>query len=185
MKTIIQTMLACGATKAARLLTSETVLNDVFRKDCESNACGLYGKCYMCPPDVGEIHMLMDRIRGYTHAALYQTVHPLEDSYDYEGMVAAGEAHSGVTRSIEQELRKPGNPPYLHLSAGGCRVCPVCAKQENLPCRYPDLAIPSLESYGVDVYNTAQHAGLKYINGQNTVTYFGMVLWNEADEHPA
>ena len=40
--------------------------------------------------------------------------------------------------------------------------------------------MPSMESYGVNVYQTAQQAGLKYINGQDTVTYFGMVLWGEA-----
>ena len=44
----------------------------------------------------------------------------------------------------------------------------------------PDLAMPSLESYGVNVYQTAQQAGLAYINGQDTVTYFGMVLWGDA-----
>lgn len=177
---ILRLMQACGATKSACLPAADIVLSASFRAVCASNGCGNYGKCYMCPPDVGEIDELMARVREYTCAALYQSVHPLEDSYDYEGMVTAGAAHGQITQKIERALREGGEQGYLHLGAGGCKVCPVCAKRENKPCRFPDWAMPSLESYGVDVYNTAKKAGLKYINGQNTVTYFGMLLWNEA-----
>ena len=49
------------------------------------------------------------------------------------------------------------------------------------PCRFPEKALPSLEAYGVDVYNTTKDTDLKYINGQNTVTFFGMVLFREKD----
>ena len=34
-----------------------------------------------------------------------------------------------------------------------------------------------MEGYGIDVYNTCKPTALKYINGQNTVTYFGIVLF--------
>ena len=37
----------------------------------------------------------------------------------------------------------------------------------------------SLESCGVDVYNTSRATDLKYINGQNTVTFFGLLLYRE------
>ena len=46
------------------------------------------------------------------------------------------------------------------------------------PCRHPDRALASLESYGMDVYNTTRSTPLQYINGANTVTYFGMVLYS-------
>ena len=36
-----------------------------------------------------------------------------------------------------------------------------------------------MEAYGIDVYNTTKNTELKYINGQDTVTYFGMVLFEE------
>jgi hypothetical protein len=38
--------------------------------------------------------------------------------------------------------------------------------------------MPSLEAYGVNVSALASAAGMKYINGQNTVTYFGAVLFD-------
>ena len=53
-----------------------------FRSLCESNACGNYGRSYMCPPDVGEVETLMGRLKDYRLALVYQTVGTLEDSYD-------------------------------------------------------------------------------------------------------
>ena len=38
-----------------------------------------------------------------------------------------------------------------------------------------------MEAAGVDVYNTTRDTPLKYINGQNTVTYFGLVLFDEVE----
>ena len=64
----------------------------------------------------------------------------------------------------------------LCLSAGGCRLCERCAKLDDEPCRMPDKAMTSLEACGVDVYNTTKKTELKYINGQNTVTFFGAVF---------
>ena len=66
---------------------------------------------------------------------------------------------------------------HLHLSCGGCHLCERCAKLDNEPCRHPDVALPPMEGYGIDVYNTTKPTELKYINGQNTVTYFGIVLF--------
>ena len=177
---IVKLALDCGAAHAAALPADGVVLNAVFRDICRSNACGNYGQCYMCPPDAGDIHTLMETVRTYPAAVLYQTIHALEDSFDYEGMAAAGVRHTAVSQALEQRLSAMRLPAYLHLSAGGCKVCDVCAKRSGLPCRHPDLAMPGMECYGVDVYQTAQHAGLQYINGQNTVTYFGMILLPEA-----
>ena len=177
---LIQWAKESGATHAAALSGDQVVLDDKFLEICKGNACGNYGMCYMCPPDVGEIHALMEEARTYPHAVLYQTICPLEDSFDYEGMVEAGVRHAIVSQELEKRLRALPVKQYLHLSLGGCRLCERCAKRDGLPCRHPDQVLASLESYGVNVYLTSQHAGLKYINGQDTVTYFGMVMWMEA-----
>ena len=130
----------------------------------------------MCPPDIGPVEVLMDKVRGYDRALLYQTVAQLEDSFDFEGMTEGGKQHAQVSQAIHKEL--PSRlQEFLHLAGGGCLLCERCAKEENLPCRYPERALGSLSAYGVDVYNTTLSTSLKYINGQNTVTYFGMILF--------
>lgn len=174
---LVSRALACGAGKAEIISGDRVVLSPVFRDLCADNACGNYGKCWMCPPDVGDIRELMDRVREYPYGLLYQTVSALEDSFDYEGMTAAAEAHVRVSQKMQETLAPLLKEGFLHLTCGGCRLCGACAKREGKPCAHPDKALPSLESYGIDVYNTTRGTGLKYINGKDTVTYFGIVLF--------
>lgn len=186
--------LELGAFRAEVLDVSRVSLDASFRSLCESNACGNYGRNYMCPPDAGGIEELMEEIRSYDCLMVYQTVGELEDSYDFEGMMEAGKRHNELAqklRAFTRERRKerqdgpesetvcteePEGVSFLHLGAGGCRVCSVCAKVTGEPCRHPDMAMRSLETYGINVSLLAQEAGMRYINGQNTVTYFGAVF---------
>lgn len=175
---LVRAALDAGAAKAAVIDQSQIVLSAEFRAMCAQNQCGMYGRCYMCPPDVGPIEALMETVRSYPRALLYQTIGELEDSFDVEGMQAAKRRHNQLSQRLRDAL-EASLPGALHLSGGGCGVCEVCAKADGAPCRHPDRAMASLEAYGMDVYNTARSTDLKYINGQNTVTYFGMVLFCE------
>lgn len=170
-----QLALDCGAYKASWIdIKQDGVFNTIFRDICASNSCGQYGMCHMCPPDVGDIHELISTAQQYDRGLLYQTVSELEDSFDIEGMLAAGKAHNECASRIRDAL--VNEEGLMHLSSGGCHMCERCTKRDNKPCAFPDLALSSLEAYGVDVYNTAKNAGLKYHHGANTVTYFGMVF---------
>lgn len=175
--TIVQIALDCGARGARYLPVSAVVTDPVFRRICEGNACGKFGRCYMCPPDIGPVETLMETIRQYPHAVLYQSVGTIEDSFDFEGMMEVGHAHCMLSQRIRERLEEI-LPGHLHLTGGGCHLCERCAKLDDLPCRYPEKALSSLEGYGIDVYRTSQATDLKYINGENTVTYFGIILFS-------
>lgn len=179
MEQTIEKLLSWGAHKAAVVEVGEIEFDRRFREQCASNACGCYGKNYMCPPDVGDIDRLIDEARQYDKALVYQTVSALEDSYDFEGMMQAKEQHHRITCRLREEMASQGRRDVLHLGVGGCPGCPVCAKVEGLPCHHPEIAIPSLEVYGVAVSKLAAQAGMKYVNGQDTVTYFGAMLYKE------
>ena len=170
--------LTAGAYKAQVIPASEIVTDRSFREMCAANACGVYGKCWTCPPYVGEIDELMAAVKTYEYALVYQTVSPLEDSYDIEGMAAARKTMFALTRRIRRDLDGLPMAKLLHLGAGACGVCDVCAKSTDEPCRFPHLAMASLEAYGIHVSALAETAGMKYINGVNTVTYFGAVLFS-------
>lgn len=173
---LIDIALDAGALKAAVIDVESIVLSASFRDICKSNGCGMYGRCWMCPPDIGEIDALMAEVRRYSHGLLYQTVSEIEDSFDIEGMQDAARKHVHIGQRLEAFLMLSLGK-HLHLSCGGCRICERCAKQDGLPCRDPERAMPPMEGYGIDVYNTCKPTELKYINGQNTVTYFGIVLF--------
>ena len=175
--------LECGARAAKVIRTDEIVTDRIFRTMCEANACGAYGKCWMCPPHVGDIDTLMAEVKKYDFALVYQTVSELEDSFDFEGMIEAKKQTYRLTQKIRSELDSLGFPRILHLGAGGCGVCEKCAARDGEPCRFPELALPSLEAYGINVSQLAGAAGMKYINGADTVTYFGAVLFStDGDE---
>lgn len=173
---LIEIALDAGAEKAVVIKTDSIVLNAAFRDICMKNACGRYGRCWMCPPDIGEIGVLMEKVRQYSFGLLYQTIGSLEDSFDVEGMDKAAQNHVLTGQRLEAFLMLMLGK-HLHLSCGGCRICERCAKLDGLPCRDSERAMPSMEGYGIDVYSTCKPTALKYTNGQNTVTYFGIVLF--------
>ena len=91
-----------GAFRAGVIPVSEIAFDRSFRDICASNACGNYGRCWMCPPDTGDIDTLMAQARSYDWALVYQTVSPLEDSFDFEGMMEAAHRHSQLSQQIGQ-----------------------------------------------------------------------------------
>ena len=180
---LIAVPLSLGAYRANVIETKEISLDRAFRDMCASNACGVYGKCWMCPPDVGDINVLMNEVGKYDYALVYQTVTELEDSYDFEGMIAAKKQSYPIAQSLRKTFGDPKFTKVLHLGAGGCGVCEVCSKRTDEPCRFPEKAMPSLEAYGINVSELAKASGMKYINGQDTVTYFGAVLFSIKGEN--
>ncbi len=176
---LIQKLTELGSFKVGVVNVSDIVFDVGFRKLCEANSCGKYGKCWTCPPDAGEINELIAFAKQFDEAIIYQTVGELEDSYDFEGMMEAGKVHNKLTQKLQKITMDMEIEPSLHLGAGGCRVCEKCAKATDEPCRVPKLALKSLETFGIDVSQLARIAGMKYINGQNTVTYFGGFFYNK------
>ena len=143
---------------------------------CKLNQCGNYGKCYTCPPIVGDIDTLVAKAKSFVRIIVFQKVYKIEDSFDIEGMDEAVKDFAMLVQKVNEICK---SEPYnlQVLGAGGCRLCERCGIIDNIECRFPDRAVPSLESYGINVSKLAQICGMKYINGQNTVTYFGGVLY--------
>lgn len=176
---LVNLALDCGATKAVIIPQEKIVLSASYRGICEGNGCGMYKKCWMCSPTIGDIEDLMAKVRSFSHALWYQLVGEIEDSFDIEGMGEVGAEHTRLCQRVNEAIKPILGSDMLHLGKGGCGLCKRCTILDNEPCRMPDKALSSLEMYGVDVYQTTNGTGLKYINGQNTVTYFGMVLFND------
>ena len=174
--TILKLAEESGAHAFALLNQADIVYDYQFREICMRNNCGEYGKCWMCPPDVGDVNELMKKAQSYSHGVLYNSVSQLEDSFDFEGMMEAKQKFNEIALKITNGIRELDGD-ILHLGVGACGICERCAKKDNEHCRFPDRAIPSMESHGIFVAETAKKAGLKYINGKDTVTYFGIVLF--------
>ncbi len=173
---LMRDIVAGGAAHVGLVKVSDIEFERSFRSLCEQNACGMYGKRWQCPPYCGDIDELIAKAKQYTTAIVYQTISPLEDSYDIEGMLDAGKKMDALNDEVRRLTAAHGLQNTLFFGAGACTVCERCAKLDEQPCRFPDRALPSLESYGINVSTLAPLAGMKYINGVNTVTYFGAIF---------
>lgn len=173
-----QAALNYGALDAVLLSSDDIITNPELREICRRNACGRYDRCYMCPPDLGEVEELIEKIRAYPYALIYQSLWPLEDPFDFEGMMDGGEKHQKLSINLNKAAEAILEKPFLHLSSG-CKLCEKCAKTEGAPCRHPKEALGPVEGYCIDVAQTIRGTQLKYINGENTVTYFGIIFFAE------
>ena len=62
---LIQVLGTLGADHVGLVPVEEISFEPAFRALCEQNACGMYGRSWMCPPEVGEIHALIAQAQQY------------------------------------------------------------------------------------------------------------------------
>ena len=64
----------------------------------------------------------------------------------------------------------------LALSTG-CMQCETCA-YPNAPCRHPDKRVATVESHGILLMQTVEAMNICFNYGNDTVTYFTLLLFN-------
>ena len=164
-----------GISQYGVISPAKIVFDDEIRTMCEKNICRLYGKTWACPPAVGTVSQCRERCLQYKNALVFNSIYPLEDSFDYDGM---RRWHAQFKKLCDRlyEIVRLRCTSFLLLSNEGCSRCQVCT-YPTAACRMPDKLFPSLEGFGIQVAKLAASAGIHYINGTNTVTYFGMLLY--------
>ena len=140
-------------------------------KACKANACGKYNKCWTCPPAIGSMETWKEKITSFSGAFVFTTKSGLEDSFDFEGMMKAKEYHDSLTVEMHEKFGKT-NPVF---GAGACKICEKCAYPE--PCNFPEKIYTPIEAAGINVTELSRAGDLRYNNGENTVTYFSMILF--------
>lgn len=106
---------------------------------------------------------------------VFNAVYPIKNSFDYEGMIKGHGNFKNLCDKLYMLVKKDISS-FLLLSNEGCNRCSHCT-YPSAACRNPEMLFPSLEGFGINVFMLAKTADLKYMNGENTVTYFGMPLY--------
>ena len=171
MKNIFEQAVRGRAFECAAIPTASIVFSPDLLKACEANVCGKYNRCWTCPPAVDPPELHKEKITSFPSAFIFTTKAALDDSFDYEGMMRAQKCHNRLTLEMHERFGKT-NPVY---GAGGCALCADCAYPA--PCRFPGKIYPSIEAAGINVTELSRSGGLRYNNGENTVTYFSMILF--------
>ncbi len=169
-----------GASAACAFKTEDIQFSKQFRELCKSNACGNYGKNWMCPPAIGTFEQLKAKVLHFSEGVVFQTVCKLADSFDFEGMTKAKDVHDETFRKILNDIRSSTDTKeLLALNVGACSVCETCAYPAGLECRCPEKATSSVEAHGIDVNALLTACDIPYINGPDTVSYVGLFLFKK------
>lgn len=141
----------CSVRRLSAALTVEECLEkyvDVEKYLGFCRECPNYGKCWSCPPydfDPLDIWRSFDWLEILAFQITPESEEARKQAAEDPRVLLAPFRASldGELTQMEAEI-----PDSLRLNAGRCLVCPVCARREGEPCRYPEKMRCSIESLG-------------------------------------
>ncbi len=154
--------LKLGAAETKVMKTRGVFVKDWVRLKCQFG-CGGYGQCLTCPPYSPTPEEMRRVLNDYSTAILVRFLPEWDDTHK-------------VMAKLERDAFLSGYYSALGLASG---PCPFCRKCNLKRCTHPDLARPSMEACGIDVYATARGAGFPIEvvrTRRETPTYFGLLL---------
>ena len=171
---MLQLAAECGFEHSGELNMRSLRTEPTVRDMCAANRCQSYDRSWSCPPACGTLEEFEKKFSRYRLGILVQTTAPVEDSFDFEAMMAADRLHKERFSRFVSALREQV-PELLPLASGTCTVCKNCT-YPGAACRFPDRAMSSMEAAGLVVSQICRESGLPYGYGPQTITYTACVL---------
>jgi len=153
-----------GMNDPKMIRVKDIVLGEWVRWKCRYG-CPNYGMWLTCPPYSPTPTETRVLLREYKDALLFR-MRPDK-----------GEMLKSLA-NLERRIFLAGHRKALAFSGGSCGLCRICNIRSRT-CRKPEIARPSMEACGIDVFETARRAGyrISILKDRNSeFTYFGMVL---------
>lgn len=171
MKRYLKKVEKLGVSWAQTIHPRNVVTAEWVRLKCQYG-CGCYGTCLTCPPFSPTPEYTRRMLDCYSRAMILV--------YD----IAPGSRERTRRRkmrtqiaTLEREIFLDGKYKAFAMGCGPCNLCRSCDVTE--PCRYEDLARPSMEACGIDVYATLANVGyeLKVVKSTGQTCHFcGLIL---------
>ncbi len=141
----------------------EVVTGEWVRLKCQYG-CDGYGMCLTCPPYSPEPSRTRVMLDGYRRAVL------LWQPETWQNL-------RRICANLERALFLEGYYKALAMPSGPCELCEPCPRE--YPCRHPEVARPSMEACGIDVYATVRKMGfpIEVVRSlECKANYYGLVL---------
>jgi predicted metal-binding protein len=159
---LVQRSIALGAREAKLIDTDQIVFDSRSHLKCRFG-CNRWGRFWTCPPHLDILpEAFMDAFSKYQKAIIIKTEDP--------------KIGQEVAVAIEKEAMLSHGAGFSFAMAL-CVQCDECAYPE--PCRYPHLARPAMDAYGMDIGKTLEPLGFKVEfdkEGQLLPAWYSMVL---------
>ena len=140
--------------------------------------CPMYGKTWACPPGVGSVEECHGKCKSYVNCLMISTITEVQDITNITEALATRAPHEEVTNQVRDLMRQQGIEPYI-LSTEACAICERCAYLDGKPCVHPERMHPCVESHGINVLGLLEDLGLAFQYGENVVTWFSLLFYNE------
>lgn len=172
-----------GFSSIVKIKTNQLVFDSKFRKYCEENYCGNYGKNYACPPDCGTPLEMKRKALSYENAIVFYREYRLDDIMDKEAVkLIEVDNRDRMQKAIfildnflkEVSLTKEGQGSVI----GSCHNCEVCNKVKDLPCSNPKKIYSCLSAYCINVDSLAKTCNMVYRGKDNVYGIFGLYFYN-------
>ncbi|MBU2512641.1 DUF2284 domain-containing protein [bacterium] len=150
----IRLVIKSGATDAKLIHPSSVVTAPWVRIKCQFG-CPAYGQSYCCPPDTPDHHQTREMLDSYQRAILCHVEAP-----KIQGKKRQFKKYYTKLVDLEGLVFKDGYYKAFLFLSGPCRLCGECEKMNEKPCQHGYKARPSMESCGIDVFQTARNNGL-------------------------
>jgi predicted metal-binding protein len=145
--------LQSGASSVIQIHPSSVVTAPWVRLKCQFG-CGGYNYGYCCPPHTPTAEETRRILDCYDRALLFH----LETSWSKD----RGKRYRNflkILTDLEGDMFKDGYYKAFVFLAGPCNLCKECGKVTGTFCTHSDRARPSMESCGIDVFQTARNNG--------------------------
>lgn len=162
-----------GAAEAKIIDPAAVVVSEAVVLKCRYG-CPEYGQWRTCPPHAPVPDQTRRLLGEYHRAVLVRFAAKLSRGRQTPIMKEPQRALA----ALERDLARRGLRRALALAMGRCWQCDACQLEPGR-CLHPEVARPSMEACGIDVFTTAHRAGLKLsplAEGDDAVDLVGMVL---------
>jgi predicted metal-binding protein len=141
-----------GATSVKPIQPSSVVTAPWVRLKCQFG-CDGYDCGYCCPPYTPTYEEMRKILDSYHRAILFhmeiKSTQGRERRLKYQNSLI----------DLEGEMFKDGYYKAFILLAGPCHVCRECSRGRGEACNQRWRARPSMEAFGIDVFQTARNNG--------------------------
>ena len=165
-----------GATRAVLIRAADVCVDLRTKLKCYVPICRRLGTNLCCPPFSPSVQEILALRDTYDYALLIQCEGKPEE-FIYESCQQGLQLRyylrlNNIVATVESSAQKEGHYLAMGFGGGHCKLC-GCGLDPKVKCagvmagrplwdrcRYPLRARPAMESVGIDVFRTAQKAGL-------------------------
>ena len=147
--------------EAAVLETSKLEFDFSFRKYCEQNLCGNFGKSEYCPPLCPSAEDLKNIVLAHKNIIVLKSEHSISDITDSGKIKVAQSSHNAATLRLIEKL--PHKISALALASGEGIEVPN------------GVTAACLSAYCINVSQMAQSCNMSYDYKNSTLSLFGFI----------